>query len=127
MKNRQRNLRVFGIGLSLICGLLAVRTPFKIVWGAGAFLLLALTLLRLEALAPLYTGWMKVAHVIGAVISRLILILLYGLFFVPAGLILRLTGQDPLNRKLDPNAESYWTPRAGGGSIPNPESYRKPF
>jgi hypothetical protein len=33
----------------------------------------------------------------------------YGLF-TPMGLLFRLIGRDPLNRRFDPTAQTYWTP-----------------
>ena len=52
---------------------------------------------------------------------------LYFLFFfmlTPVGLFFRLTGKDPLHRRFDPEASSYWTdPRPRRGK----ESYFRQF
>ena len=69
----------------------------------------------------LYLGWMYAAFPIGWTISHVVLALVYYLVFTPIGLIMRLLGHDPLHRKFDRQATTYWTPhdpsgeaRAGG-------------
>lgn len=121
MDIRRRNLKVFGFGLAVIFCIVALRTGFKAGWGIAA-LLLAVTLVRVELLGPVYTGWMKVAHLIGTVFSTLLLVLLYSVAFAPAGVVLRLLGKDPLDRKIDRKRESYWCPRPD-----RPPDYSKPF
>lgn len=62
-------------------------------------------------LSPLYAGWMRVGHIMGAVSSKIILaILFYGLF-TPVAIILKLRGKDLLNKKFDKNENSYWIER----------------
>jgi len=41
----------------------------------------------------------------------LLLVLVFFLVFAPVGLALRLLGKDPLQRRLQPEAETYWIPR----------------
>jgi hypothetical protein len=41
--------------------------------------------------------------------------LLFYLIFTPAGFILRLARKDPLGLSFDPDASSYWNPRASSG------------
>jgi hypothetical protein len=36
----------------------------------------------------------------------------YYMLLTPVGLLLRLCGNDPLRRRLDRQATSYWTPRS---------------
>jgi len=48
---------------------------------------------------------------IGLVVSHLILGLVYYAVLTPIGLVLRLCSYDPMKRRLDPEAESYWVPR----------------
>ena len=50
---------------------------------------------------------------IGWVISHVLLALVYYLLLTPIGLLLRATGRDPLQRRLDPEAETYWIEREG--------------
>ena len=58
-----------------------------------------------------YVGMAYAAFPIGFVVSYLVLTLLYYLVITPTGLLMRLFGHDPMNRRFDPNAESYWSPR----------------
>jgi hypothetical protein len=60
---------------------------------------------------PIYRVWMRAFHPIGWIVSHLILISIYYLVLTPIGLCLRLVGYDPLERRFDPEAESYWVER----------------
>jgi len=60
-----------------------------------------------KALRPVYTTWMKIGHGIGWVNTRIILGLLFYVFVLPMGLIMRLFGKDPMARKTDKSASSY--------------------
>jgi hypothetical protein len=55
-------------------------------------------------------GWMALAGALGYVNSRILLSLVYYVVVTPLGVILRLTGYDPLRRRA-PRRESYWIPR----------------
>jgi hypothetical protein len=59
---------------------------------------------------PFYVAWYCVACSIGLVMGNLMLAIIYYLVVTPTGLLMRLAGRDPLNRKIDPKAESYWLP-----------------
>jgi hypothetical protein len=48
---------------------------------------------------------------IGFVLSYAILAVVYYMVLTPTGLVLRLRGYDPMKRRFDHDAESYWTPR----------------
>ena len=54
-----------------------------------------------------YQGWMKVGHVMGWINTRIILgILFYGVV-TPMGLVMKLTGRDPMCRGFEPDAQTY--------------------
>lgn len=57
---------------------------------------------------PFYVVWLAVAMPIGWTISHLLLLAIFYLVFTPIGLILRACGYDPLERRFDRNATSYW-------------------
>jgi len=60
--------------------------------------------------APLYylhRPWMIFADVAGWVNTRIILILLFYVLILPTGLIMRLVGYDPMQRKIDPQLKTY--------------------
>jgi hypothetical protein len=69
-----------------------------------------------------FLGLSYATYPVGIVVSNAVLALVYYLALTPIGLTMRLFRYDPLARKFDPAAQSYWIPR-----IPNKpaESYFK--
>lgn len=59
----------------------------------------------------LYVGWMLAALPIGWTLSHLVLGAVYYLVLTPVGLIMRLLGRDPMQRRFDREAETYWVER----------------
>ncbi|UCD74763.1 MAG: hypothetical protein JSV91_13365 [Phycisphaerales bacterium] len=57
---------------------------------------------------PVYLGWLYAAFPIGWVVSHVLMAAIYFLVFLPIGLVMRLLGYDPMHRRFDPDAESYW-------------------
>ena len=71
----------------------------------------ALTALLLPvALGPVYHLWMKIGHVLGWINTRIILGLVFFIFFAPLALAFRLFGRDPMERKLESSAPTYRKP-----------------
>jgi hypothetical protein len=62
---------------------------------------------------PIYLGWMYLVMPIGFVVSYVVLAFVYFVVIMPIGLILRLTGRDPLARAFDPARKSYWIEHPG--------------
>jgi hypothetical protein len=111
-----RDLRRFGAGLVIGFGLLGASLHFgwplaqcgtaaAAIWIAGgAAGGLALTGTR--AALPFYLAWMGFAWVMGNLVSRLVLTLVFILFILPMGLFFRLIGRDRLG--LRGKTDSYW-------------------
>ena len=93
--------------------------PSQVLWGIGG-ISLVLAFLRPVLLKPLYILLSIFALPIGLVVSNLLLFLIYWGLFVTTGLLLRLTGRDPLGRKTAPDSTTYWVERQTAGS---PERY----
>jgi len=55
--------------------------------------------------------WNKFGFLLGAIVSPIIMALLYYLTFTPTGIIMRFLGKDLLNEKIDKTADSYWIKR----------------
>lgn len=70
----------------------------------------ALGLLAPQALRWVFVGWCYAVLPIGWVVSHVLLFLIYYFVLLPTGLLMRIVGYDPLMRKLDPEAKSYWIP-----------------
>ena len=60
-------------------------------------------------LRPTYKVFTKVTHAIGWFNTRVILIVVYYFILTPIGLLMRLFGKDPMDRKIKKYADSYWT------------------
>ena len=55
-----------------------------------------------------FIGMTYLAWPIGFVVSHVVLAVVYYLVLTPIGLVLRLAGHDPMSRRFDRDAESYW-------------------
>jgi hypothetical protein len=73
---------------------------------AGAFLLLALLYPR--ALKPLFYVWMQFAFALNWLITRILLSFVFLAMLAPGHLILVLARKDPLKRRWEPDALTYW-------------------
>mgnify|MGYP005857328415 CR=1 FL=1 len=89
---------------------------------------IVLALLRLipPVFRLIYRAWIGISIIIGYFISRVILTLIFFLVITPTGLIFRLIGKDPMERKMDPNAKSYWQKRVRESDT-SIERYEKQF
>jgi ABC-type uncharacterized transport system permease subunit len=58
-----------------------------------------------------YLGMIYATLPIGIVVSYVILAATYYLVVTPIGLVLRLCGYDPMQRRFDREAKTYWVPR----------------
>jgi len=74
----------------------------------------------------IYRVWIGISIIIGYFISRVILTIIFFLMVTPIGLIFRLIGKDPMERKIDRTSETYWQKREqeSDASI---ERYEKQF
>lgn len=59
----------------------------------------------------LYEGWMLATLPISWVVSHAVLAAVFYLLISPIALLMRLGGRDPLLRRFDGNATTYWLPR----------------
>jgi hypothetical protein len=95
-------------------------------WSVGAAAAFALAaLLKPSLLARPNRLWTRLGLVLGKIVSPLALGLLYYAVLAPVGLLVRLTGKDPLRLRRDPAASSYWIARKPPG--PPPDSMTKQF
>lgn len=92
----------------------ATPTVAFVVWTVGA-LSAILSMVAPKMNRPLFVGLSVVAYPIGAVMSYLIMGAFFFLIVTPMGLIFRLAGRDPLRRRFDATANSYWIPHKAAG------------
>ena len=68
-------------------------------------------LIEPKLLRPIYVIWMAAVLPIGWVVSHVMIAVVFYLIITPIGLTMRLLGRDPMERKFDATAKSYWKPR----------------
>ena len=73
---------------------------------------------------PFYLAWYFLACCIGIVVSNALLVAFYYLVITPVGLLMRVLGRDPLQRRFDPAARTYW--RAAEKAV-DPQRYFRQF
>jgi len=106
-------LRRFGLLLGTLVVVVFAGIPFlryHVVLGwpwLVAALLWIPALVAPAALHYLHRGWTHLGEALGWLNTRVILSLLYVIAVVPIGLVMRLAGRDPMERNLDPAADSY--------------------
>lgn len=81
------------------------------VLGTIGLAAIVLALIRPQPLRPFYYAWMGIALVLGLVMTRVILTIVFVVLIVPIGVVMRLAGRDPLGLRRD-GRTSYWMPRA---------------
>jgi hypothetical protein len=129
---RREFAKTLMIGLPLVAGVLALLTRWqKGVWLAWPWWLggiggaVGLLLLAVPKMAkPFYLAWNFAACCVGIVVSNVALALVFFLVVTPVGLALRLLGKDPMSRKLDRRARSYWN---AAERVTDPERYFRQF
>jgi Saxitoxin biosynthesis operon protein SxtJ len=85
-----------------------------VLWIVGApfpLLYFAVPALRI----PMYQGYMRLFFPLGWLVSHAVLAVLFYGIVTPVALLLRLLGRDPLKRRWDRSAASYWTEHRTGG------------
>ncbi len=109
-------LRRFGVTVAIPLALLAAlgvwrgHTVLPAMLGGLAIILGGLALVAPGLLGPVHKVWMGGAHAVGWFNTRVLLGLVYFLIMTPTGVVMRLMGRDPLDRRVH-DRSSYWVPR----------------
>jgi len=80
-------------------------------WFAGAAIILAIGFTVPKILKWPNRLWLKFGLLLAMIIQPLSLVILFFVAVTPTGILMRAFGNDPLKRKYDPKAESYWISR----------------
>lgn len=118
---------LFTVVFALLAGWLAWRANTLWYWFAGAsaaFLLVSYTVPRI--LRPLNAVWMKFGMLLNAIVSPIILGVIFFIVFTPVALFFKLIKRDVLNRKYEPSLASYWLNRDPPGPD-GPSSFPRQF
>ena len=87
------------------------------LWWLGATAaFLVITLMGPGLLTPLNRAWGAIGRLLHAIVSPVVLAILFYGVITPIGLLSRLFGHDPLRRRIDRAAPSYWIERKPGAS-----------
>lgn len=129
LKPDVRRLRQFGFIALAGFALLAIVARYEVLlfsfglgaarpYVAGGFAAVALlsclsSLVYPRANLGLYLALTIVAYPIGFVLSYVVMGGLFFLVITPIGLVMRLLGRDPMERRFLPGAESYWVDASG--------------
>lgn len=130
IKNSKTEFRKFGLSLGGLCLILGLYLLWKNKPWVSPILIISVFLLISGALypkilIPFYFIWMTIATIIGWIMTRVILTLLFYLVVTPIGMISRLFGHRFLDLKLDASRKSYWNYQSE--KQPEESHYQKQF
>ncbi len=74
-------------------------------------------------LTPLNKAWMKLAMILFHIVNPVIMFLMYAICFIPGGIIMKIVRYDPMHRKFDKDAKSYWVEKKET-DLPDPMKYQ---
>ena len=124
IKSTKKELREFGL---LVGGILVLIASFGLYhhrpWAPavitiGAVLIVSGALLP-KVLLPAHKAWMSLAIVMGAVMSRVVLTLVFYLVLTPVALLARATGKRFLKLGFKEDRASYWEHRETEDQTPD--------
>ena len=113
IKSKKSDLRNFGFFIGIVLLIISGFLFWKEKESLQIFLIVGTTFL-LTAIAipvvlkPVYWMWMIFAIILGWIMTRVILSLLFFLILTPIGLTLRFFGKQFLELRWDKSKESYW-------------------
>ena len=108
-----KTIRNFGLilsGILFVLGVLAFwrkHNQYQFEWPLSG-IVLVITLAAPRVLSYIYRAWMLIAEGISWVLLRVILGMFFYLILSPVGFLMRLSGRDMLDEKIDHQALSYW-------------------
>ena len=118
LKPSAKQLRDFGLIALCMCPLIGlfllwldkIRLTGLIVFCLIGVAMFILSRISTTLIKPVYQGMMIVTFPIGWVVSHLMMGLFYYGVVTLIAIVFKIIGRDPLCRKYEPEAESYWIP-----------------
>ena len=108
-------LRIFGFIWAFIFAVTAFfpllkhhEIRFWALYISLAFFAFSIIYPQIYQITRFYPGWIKLGGFIGKINSKIIIAAMFYLLFFPIGLIIKISGKDLLNKKIDKNKESYF-------------------
>ena len=130
IKSEKSDLRKFGITIGVILLIIAgflfwkEKESFQILLTFGVTLCI-LGIVIPFILKPIYWVWMIFATILGWIMTRVILSLLFYIIVTPIGLIPRVFGKQFLELRWDKSKKSYWNFKTNEN--PQNGNYEKQF
>jgi hypothetical protein len=107
-----RDLTILALLFLVIPGLIGAYLLWKGSSNGWIWITIGTSLAISRLVSPLflliYKIWVGFSVILGYFVSRILLTLIFFLLITPIGLLMRLTGKDPMERKIDKDAASYW-------------------
>lgn len=122
--------RRFGITFAIVSSAIAALSFWRhgthaYYWLTAAALFAILAFLWPATLRPLNKAWLRFGLLLHAIVSPIVMGVMFFLVFAPMGFLLRRLGKDLLRLRSDPAARSYWIIRSPPG--PAPDSLKRQF
>ena len=116
IKGDKSDWKKFGMTMGIILAVIG----FYLLWKknnyaqyvlilAAAFFILGLVIPL--ALKPVYKAWMALSVIMGFIMTKVIMAIIFYLIVTPIGLVASLTGKKFLDMTIDKKAKSYWIAR----------------
>lgn len=116
IKGDKSEWKKFGMTMGVILTLIGLflfwkrNDYFQYAFLLAAFFFISGFLLPL-LLKPVFKVWMALSVVMGYIMTRVIMVIIFYLIVTPIGFIAFLTGKKFLDMKIDKSAKSYWIAR----------------
>ena len=116
VKGDKSDWKKFGITMGVIITIIGLylfwksNDYFKHFFSVAA-VFFTLGLILPASLKYVYKAWMSMAVVMGFIMTKIIMVIIFYLIVTPIGLIASITGKKFLDMKIDPSANSYWLTR----------------
>jgi hypothetical protein len=115
-RGTNKEIRRFGVLFAVLCTAAGIYARYagSLRWGwwvVGAAFFLLTGIAARPVLRPLYLGWMHLASLLAWVNTRFLLGAVFLLVITPIGFVLRLSGKELLDERIDRGAASYWKTR----------------
>ena len=116
IKGDKSDWKKFGITMGIILTIIG----FSLLWKknnyfeyffflAAAFFVSGLILP--SVLKPVYKAWMALSVVMGFIMTRIIMVIIFYLIVTPLRLVASMAGKEFLDMKIDKSVKSYWIVR----------------
>lgn len=118
IKSDKKELRKFGVTVGIVLILISLlflfvwnnETVFTVLSISGSVLIFFGILLP-KVLFPVHKIWMAFAVVLGFIMTRIILSILFYIIVTLVGMIAKIFRKDFLDKRIDKNKKSYWHQR----------------